>query len=350
MKRNPLGRSGETVPQICIGTMTWGSKNSEDEAHAQIDMALDHGAEFLDAAELYPVPAGPKWQGRTEEIIGSWCARTGRRNALFIASKIAGGEDWIRNGKPICGPMVKPALDGTLKRLGIDHVDLYQLHWPSRGHYHFRRQWAYDPTGQDRTAERQRLSDLLGALGREVEAGRIRHVGLSNDTAWGTLQTLELAEAAGLPRPVSVQNEYSLLYRMHDTDMAEVSHHEDIGLLAYTPLAGGILSGKYSGMAIPDNSRAVQMPAKNRPAIGGRLTDRAVAAADAYASLARDHGLDPAQMALAFLLTRPFMTSVIIGATTLDQLKTNLGAANVELTDDVLDGIDRIHRSMPQTF
>ncbi|NNU80687.1 aldo/keto reductase [Halovulum dunhuangense] len=347
MKQNPLGRTGLTVPEICLGTMTWGSQNTEAEAFAQMDYAMDHRVNFFDTAELYAtVPVTPETQGLTEEIIGNWFARTGRRNEVILASKMAGGgTKHIREGRPILPEDIPTAIEGSLKRLRTDRIDLYQMHWPMRGHYHFRKMWAYDPSHQDSAAVRQNIADVLGVLADEVRKGRILHIGLSNDTAWGVMQYLNEAERAGGPRVASIQNEYSLLYRNFDTDLAEVAHHEDVGLLAYTPLAAGLLTGKYSGGQVPADSRATI-----NKGLAGRITPQSLAASDAYVALARAHGLDPAQLALAFCMSRPFMTSVIIGATKMDQLATAIGAADVTLGDEVLQGIADLHKAYPQPY
>lgn len=346
MKRNPLGRTGLTIPEICLGSMTWGHQNTEAEGHEQMDYAFEHGVEFIDTAELYPtVSAKAETQGLTETIIGTWMTARKNRDKVIIATKVAGaGTPWIQDGIPIGPEKIKISLEASLKRLGTDYVDLYQLHWPNRGHYHFRRNWDYDPSQQTRDVT-QDIHDTLGALGRHVEAGRIRAIGLSNDTTWGTMQFLQLAEQHNLPRVATVQNEYSLMYRTYDLDMAEMSHHEDIGLLAYTPTAGGILSGKYSNGAVPEGSRA-----SREPEVGGRRTERSIPLADRYATLAREHGLDPIQMAVAFCLSRPFMASAIIGATSMDQLKTCIGAADISLSDDVLSGIDSIYRDIQYSY
>ena len=344
MKYNPLGRTGIRVSEICLGTMTWGSQNSEREAHEQLDCALDHGINFVDTAELYPTtPADAETYGDTERFIGSWLAARGNRDRVILASKVAGpGRSYIRGGAPAGRDGMLAAVDDSLARLRTDYLDLYQLHWPNREHYHFRGVWTYTPSRNDRTRAADDILELLEALGALVKAGKVRAVGLSNETAWGTMQYLRHAEDKGLPRMASVQNEYNLLYRSHDVDMAELSHHEDVGLLAYSPLAAGLLTGKYLDGARPEGSRLT----RNHD-LGGRYQPHQEPAVRAYVDLAAEHGLDPAQMALAFCLTRPFMTSVIIGATTLAQLKTDIAAADVTLSEDVMDGIRRIHRLHP---
>ena len=343
MQTRPLGRTGIDVSLYCLGSMTWGTQNTEAEGHAQIDAALDAGVNFIDTAEMYPTnPISAETQGRTEEIIGSWLAKTGRRDDVVIATKVIGdGFAAIRDGGPITPASINAAVEESLRRLQTDVIDLYQLHWPNRGSYHFRKWHSFDPTGQDRTAPDD-IAACLEALDGLVKAGKIRAIGLSNDSAWGTMQFLNIAEANGWPRVASIQNEYSLLCRHYDLDLAELTHHEDVGLLAFSPLAAGILSGQYLGGAVPEGSRA-----SITKGLGGRLTDRVEAPTRAYVDLARAHSLDPVQMALAFCAQRPFMTSVIFGARTMDQLSTALGAADLTLSDEVLDGIAAIYRADP---
>ncbi len=344
MKYNLLGRTGIKVSEICLGTMTWGSQNSEAEAHLQLDYALDRGVNFIDTAELYPTtPLSPETYGLTERHIGSWLSARGNRDKVVLASKVAGpGRNYIRGGRPMTRAAILEAIEGSLERLRTDYLDLYQLHWPNRGHYHFRNAWTYDPSRQDRARVAEELAEILQTLGELQKAGKIRAVGLSNETAWGTMQFLALSEKLGLPRMASIQNEYNLLYRSFDLDLAEVAHHEDVGLLAYSPLAAGLLTGKYLAGARPDGSRLTI-----NGDLGGRYQPLQEPAVAAYAALAREHGLDLAQLSIAFCLTRPFMASVIIGATTMEQLKTDIAAAGVALSGDVLSGIGRIHRQYP---
>jgi aryl-alcohol dehydrogenase-like predicted oxidoreductase len=343
MKLNRLGRTDLMVTQICLGTMTWGSQNTEAEGHAQIDHALEAGINFMDTAELYAVPGSRETSGRTEEIIGSWFAATGQRDKWVLASKIGGGGNaFLRNGRRADGPSIREAVDTSLKRLRTDYIDLYQIHWASRGHYHFDRGWDYAPESQDTGDVLANLLDMLETLGELVKAGKIRHIGVSNETAWGICQYLRLAEAHGLPRLVSVQNEYSLIRRQFELDLAEIAHHEDVGLLAYSPLAAGLLTGKYAGGVVPPGSRADYQKGM------WRLNEHSLPVVDQYVALARQHGLDPAQMAIAFCLTRPFMTSVIVGATSMAQLKTDLGALDVTLSSEVLTAIEAIHRRHPR--
>ena len=257
MQTKPLGRTGTLVTDLCLGTMTWGSQNTEAEGHAQIDMALDHGVNFIDTAEMYPVnPVRAETVGRTESIVGNWIEKSGRRDRIVLATKIAGPNGGhTRGGEPISSDAIRRALEASLRRLKTDVIDLYQLHWPNRGSYAFRQNWDFDASKQDTAATRAHMLDVLGELGRQVEAGKIRHVGLSNESAWGTMEWLRTAEATGGPRVVSIQNEYSLMFRLFDTDLAEVAVHEQVGLLAYSPLATGLLTGKYRGGAVPPGSR-----------------------------------------------------------------------------------------------
>ncbi|MCM2292049.1 aldo/keto reductase [Allorhizobium sp. BGMRC 0089] len=344
MKYKQLGRTDISVSEICLGTMTWGSQNSEAEAFQQMDYALEKGVNFFDTAELYPTtPLSADTYTDTEKIIGRWIAARGKRDDIVLATKVAGaGRDYIRGGAPINADTIRQAVDASLSRLNTDYIDLYQIHWPNRGHYHFRGVWGYDPSNQDRNQVLDEITEKLEALEDCVKAGKIRAIGLSNETCWGTQTFLSIAEKKGLPRVASIQNEYNLLYRPYDLDLAELSHHEEVGLLAYSPLAAGILSGKYLGGAVPAGSRG-----SINGNLGGRLTPHQQEATRAYVDLAKEHGLDPSQMALAFCLTRPFMASVIIGATTMEQLQTDIGAADVTLSDTVMKGIADIHRRYP---
>jgi len=344
MKYRKLGRTELSVSEICLGTMTWGSQNSEAQAHEQMDWAVDHGVNFFDTAELYPTtPVSAETYGRTEAFIGSWLKKSGKRGEIVLASKIAGsGRPHIRDGQDITPETMRQAVDASLRRLQTDHIDLYQIHWPSRGHYHFRGVWSFDASTQDRAAATAAILQILETASDLVRQGKIGAIGLSNETAWGTQKYVQTAEAKGLPRVVSIQNEYNLLYRAFDLDMAEVSHHEDVGLLAYSPLAAGLLTGKYLDGAKPAGSRG-----SINTDLGGRLQPLQEPAVAAYRQLAEAHGLDLAQMALAFCLSRPFMASVIIGATTMEQLKTDVGASDLVLSEEVLAGIAKIHRQFP---
>jgi aryl-alcohol dehydrogenase-like predicted oxidoreductase len=347
VKYKPLGRTDLKVSEICLGSMTWGTQNTEAEGHAQLDYAVGQGVNFIDTAEMYPTtPSSPDTQGRTEDIIGTWLAQRGRREDVVIASKITGlGPKWIRGGAGISASEIPKAVGASLKRLKTDYIDLYQLHWPNRGSYHFRQLWGYDPTSQSRTETRDHILETLQALQTQIDAGTVRHVGLSNESCWGTAQFLEIAEAHGLPRMVSIQNEYSLMQRIFDWDLAELSHNEDVGLLAYSPLAAGALTGKYRGTSPPAGSRRTI-----NDDLFGRYTSATEPVFAKYLDVARRHSLDPAQMALAFCLTRPFMTSVIIGATSLAQLKSNIAATDLRLSQAILDDLNAVHRQHPIPF
>lgn len=347
MKMNQLGRSGLTVSELCLGTMTFGTQTPEAEAHAQMDLALAAGINFVDTAEMYPVnPISRDTVGHSEEILGNWNARTGRRQDYVLATKHSGaGFMHVRDGAPISAATIAATVEGSLRRLRTDYIDLYQFHWPNRGSYMFRQNWDYDPSVQDREATLANMVECLDALKAEVKRGTIRAFGLSNESAWGTAQWLRIATETGAPRVTAIQNEYSLLCRLFDTDLAELSVNEDVGLLAFSPLGTGLLSGKYQGGAVPDGSRMSLVPE-----LGGRKSKRVFAAVDAYLDIAKHHDLDPVHMALAWCRTRPFMTSAIFGATTLAQLEHALGAVDVTLSDAVLEEIGMAHREHPMPY
>lgn len=347
MKQIRLGNTDLMVSHLCLGTMTWGTQNNEADGHAQMDMALDHGCTFWDTAEMYPVnPVSAETAGRTEEIIGTWLASRKGRGRIVLATKITGaGQKAVRDGAPITAASFRAAVDDSLHRLQTDVIDLYQLHWPNRGSYHFRQIWDYDPRPLDRAEVTDHMLAILRTADDLIRAGKIRHLALSNESVWGTARWLHLAETHGLPRMVSVQNEYSLLCRQFDSDWAELSVAENLPLLAFSPLATGLLTGKYAGDVIPDGSRR-----SVNPLLGGRVTPRVFPAVAAYMGIATRHGLDPAQMALAFCLQRPFPCIPIFGATTLDQLKIALDATDVTLSDEVLEEIDLAHRDHPQPY
>ncbi|KPP93626.1 MAG: putative oxidoreductase [Rhodobacteraceae bacterium HLUCCA08] len=352
MKRIALGASGIMVPDWCLGTMTWGVQTDEAGAHAQIDLALDHGLDFLDTAEMYPVnPVRAETVGNTERIIGTWLSRTGRRDAVIIATKAAGDTQAARGGEGFSGANIEALVDASLRRLQTDVIDLYQLHWPMRGSYMFRQHWRYDPSGQDRAATIAHMEGVLEGLERARKAGKIRAFGLSNESCWGTTRWIDVAERIGAPRVASVQNEYSLLCRMYDTDMAEMAVNEDVLLLSFSPLAAGLLSGKYQGGAVPEGSRlAVASAGGGSSDLGGRLTGRALAAVDAYLGVARDHGLDPVHMALAWQRSRPFPISAIFGATTLAQLEHILKGADLDLAPEAIEALEAVHRAHPMPY
>jgi aryl-alcohol dehydrogenase-like predicted oxidoreductase len=347
VKYNALGNSDIKVSEICLGTMTWGEQNSEAEAFEQMDFALDQGVNFFDTAEMYPAsPISAETWGNTEKIIGNWFKQSGKRNQVVLATKVSGeGLSWVQDGIDISPAKIAVSIEGSLKRLQTDVIDLYQLHWPNRGSYHFRQSWRFDPTSQNREKTRDHILETLEALQRLVDDGKIRQIGLSNDSCWGISQWLQVAEANNLPRVATTQNEYSLMCRIYDLDLAELSHNENVGLLAYSPLATGMLTGKYSSNNIPAGSRR-----SIGADLGGRFDDNSSQVADAYVALAQKHGLDPSQMALAFCNQRPFVTSNIIGATNLKQLAINIGSAEIELSDEILEDIFLIYRKSPIPF
>lgn len=347
MQRLQLGRTGIEVSELCLGTMTWGTQNTEAEAFDQIDMALDHGVNFIDTAELYPTnPVRAETYGDTEEILGNWLKARGGREGLVIATKISGaGQKLVRGGEPITAQNLRSCVEDSLRRLKTDYIDLYQLHWPNRSSYHFRKNWLFDPSRQNRAETISHMQEVLAEAAKLVGEGKIRHFGLSNESAWGTAQWLRLAELNGWPRVQTMQNEYSLLCRHFDLDLAELCHNEDVTLLAFSPLAMGLLSGKYAGDVIPDSTRRVPTPD-----LGGRVTPQVFPAVAAYMGIAAEHGLDPCQMALAFCRSRPVKTIPILGATTLKQLRTNLGAAGLVLSAEVLADIEAARRHHPMPY
>lgn len=348
MRMNRLGRTDIMVSALCLGSMTWGTQNTEAEGHAQIDRALDHGINFIDTAEMYPVnPLSKATQGDTERVIGTWVKASARRDEVVIATKVSGeGLRYVRDGAPISATTIKEALENSLTSLKTDYIDLYQLHWPNRGSYMFRQNWRYDPTGQDSAETEDHMLDVLTYLNEMVKQGKIRAIGLSNESCWGTMRWLRLAEKHNLPRIASVQNEYSLLCRLYDLDMAEMTHHEDVGLLSFSPLAAGLLTGKYSASGEP--------PAGSRASIvadlGGRKTARVWPAIDAYAEIANRFGLDLTAMTLAWCIQRPFMTSTIFGATSLEQMEQSLKSADMTLDKQVLQAIDSAHKAHPMPY
>ncbi|MDN5788219.1 aldo/keto reductase [Pseudorhodobacter sp.] len=347
MKQIPLGTTGMNVSRYCLGTMTWGSQNTESEAHDQIALALEHGVNFWDTAEMYPSnPVAAKTIGNTETIIGNWFARKGGRDKVVLATKITGeGNSFVRGGAVVSGAMLREAVEGSLKRLQTDYIDIYQLHWPNRGSYHFRRMWTYTPPATPAAEVFGDMIDVLQMAAQLIAEGKIRTIGLSNESVWGAANWLRLAVAMGLPRMATVQNEYSLLCRQFDTDWAEFAAMENMPLLAFSPLAAGLLSGKYAGGVIPDGTRRAFTPD-----LGGRVTPHVFEAIAAYLGIAARHGLDPNQMALAFVQSRPFPVIPIIGATSLDQLRTNIDAADLTLSAEVLAEIGTAHRNFPAPF
>ena len=347
MRQVNLGKTGISVSELCLGTMTWGTQNTESEGHAQADMAMDAGLNFWDTAEMYPVnPVSATTTGRTEQIIGSWLAKRGGRSRLVLATKVTGKDQpAVRNGAPLDAATMRQAVEASLKRLHTDYIDLYQLHWPNRATYHFRDIWGYDPRGPDKAQIEAHMVEILELSAKLIAEGKVRQIALSNETVWGAGRWLALAERHGLPRMASVQNEYSLLCRQFDTDWAEFSVREDMPLLAFSPLACGILSGKYAGDVTPEGTRRAL-----NPTLSNRMTPQVFPATAAYLGVAARHGLDPCRMALAFCRQRPFQTIPIIGATNLDQLASNIAASDLVLSPEVLQDISAAYREHPQPY
>jgi aryl-alcohol dehydrogenase-like predicted oxidoreductase len=344
MEYRELGRTGLKVSLLGLGTMTFGEQNTEAEGHAQIDRALECGVNLLDTSEMYAVPARAETYGATERIIGSWIGQRGGRDRIVLATKVAGpggvlGLDHVRGGdNRLDRRNIMEAIDGSLQRLQTDYVDLYQVHWPARATNFFGR-LGYEPTDEPDVTP---LEETLEALGDLVRAGKVRYIGVSNETPWGLHRYLQLAEQRGLPRLVSIQNPYSLLNRSFDVGLAEMALKEDVGLLAYSPLGFGVLTGKFLDGARPPEARIVRWSRFAR--YNGERAERATAA---YVAIAREHGLDPARMALAFVNRQRFVTSTLIGATTREQLETNLASIDVRLSDDVIQAIEAVHRAHP---
>lgn len=346
MKRVKLGGSDVEVSEICLGTMTFGNQTPESDAHRQIDLSVEAGMTFMDCAEMYPVnPVRRETVGNSEKILGNWLARPGNRDKVEIATKITGPSQMVRDGADYDGATIAKTVDASLRRLQTDHIDLYQLHWPVRGSYAFRQNWNYDPSGQNRQRTLDHMADVLDGLAQAQKAGKIRAVGLSNESAWGLTRWCDVADRIGAPRMAAIQNEYSLLYRLYDTDLAEVAVNEDVTLLSYSPLATGLLTGKYQDGAVPEGSRVAVDKATGGPGdLGGRKTDLALTATDAYLQLAARHGLDLAQMAIAWQLTRPFKVVPIIGATTVEQLQHLIAGFDLSLSQDLVKEINRTHK------
>jgi aryl-alcohol dehydrogenase-like predicted oxidoreductase len=341
MQYRPLGRTGQSVSVICLGTMTWGAQNTADEAFAQMDYALDQGVTFFDTAELYASPPTPETSGSTERIIGDWFTARGSRDKVILASKVVGfsGMTWFRDDGSqtrLNRAQMTEAVNKSLKRLRTEYIDLYQIHFPERP-----TQWGSNPTvfRPSPQTETTSIAEQLGVLDDFVKAGKVRWVGLSNESAWGAMTFLGESEVRGLVRMQSIQNAYSLINRTFETALAEVAMREGLGLLAYSPLAQGYLTGKYRGGALPPGSRKALYNRLQRYERPG-----AAEAIDAYVALAAEMGLDPAQMALAFVNTRPFLTSTIIGASTMAQLKTAIASVGVAVPPELEARIDAIHQ------
>ena len=346
MKYKQLGRTDLLISLIGLGTMTWGRQNTQAEGFQQMDYALEQGINFFDTAEMYAIPPTAETYGSTETIIGNWFARNKSRQQVILASKIAGpGLPWIRDGHSVIDKQnIIAAVDSSLRRLQTDYIDLYQLHWPNRGSYHFGEIWQYAPQANKQALE-ENFVEVLETLNELIIAGKIRHIGLSNETAWATSKYLELSEKHSLPRIVSMQNEYSLLCRHFEPDLSEIALQEDCGLLAWSPLTRGMISGKYLNGAIPEGSRlSLDMRREHRLSA---QTDNAI---EAYIKLAKEHQLDVCQMAIAFVNQQAFVSSTLIGATNMQQLKSNLDAIKLELSDELLGEINALRRRYPMPF
>ena len=342
MKYTRLPNTSIRISKICLGTMTWGRQNSEGEGHEQMDYAFEQGINFFDTAELYPIPPKKELYAVTEEIIGSWFTKTGNRDKVVLASKIAGPAPFTKHIRTtgFSRDSIISAVHGSLERLQTDYIDVYQLHWPERT-TNFFGQRGYDSENHDFWEDN--IHQILETLRDLVREGKIRHVGLSNETPWGAMRYLEESKVhEDLPRMLTIQNPYNLLNRLFEVGLSEVSMREKIGLLAYSPLGFGVLSGKYLGEVKPRKGRLTLFPNYNRYS-----GENATLATQRYANLAEEHGLSLTQMALAFVNTRPFVTSNIIGATTMEQLKENIDSINVKLSDAVLEGIEAIHNDIP---
>jgi len=339
----PLGRSGLQVGVVSLGTMTFGEQNDRKESFAIMDLAFDHGVDHLDAAELYPIAPRPETQGRTEELVGAWLAERKRKNRVTVATKVVGHSPampWFRGaGHRLDRTNIRAALDTSLKRLGMDRIDLYYLHWPDRTTNTFGKLgYRHDPD-----AAIGPLEDGLEALDELVRDGRIRAIGISNETPWGMHRYLHLAETRGWPRIACIQNPYSLLNRTFEVGLAEMAIREEVPLMGYSPLGGGVLTGKYLDGARPEGARLTRWPDRY-----GRYTKpRALAATEAYVHLARRHRLDPAQMALAWTLRQPFLASAIVGATSTAQLANDLKALDLTLSDHLLEDVETLHDATP---
>ena len=330
------------VSKICLGTMTWGNQNTEEEGHEQMDYAVDQGINFFDTAEMYPIPAHPSRHSLTEKIIGSWFQKNGNRDKIVLASKIVGKAEYTKfiRDTGFTPEAIKNAVEGSLERLNTDYIDLYQLHWPERRTNYFgKRGYQHDVSDH----WKDNIHEILETLRDLIREGKLRHVGISNETPWGTMRYLmESKVHASLPRTITIQNPYNLLNRLFEVGLSEIAMRERVGLLAYSPLGFGTLSGKFLGGMRPATSRVVLYPQYDRYS-----GETAVKATEKYHQLAKNFGLSMAQMALAFVNSRPFVTSTIIGATSMEQLRTNIASIDVKLSDEVLQGIEGIHNSIP---
>jgi aryl-alcohol dehydrogenase-like predicted oxidoreductase len=341
MKYTTLPNTDIKVSKICLGSMTWGNQNTETEGHLQLDYALDQGINFIDTAELYPVPATAEKQGKTSKIIGTWLKKSGHRDKVILASKIAGPGDYTAHIRTtgFSKQSIKDAVDNELNRLQTDYIDLFQLHWPERNTNTFGvRDYQHSPND----AWQDNFKEVLESLDEVIKVGKVRNIGLSNEKAWGTMRYLEESKKNNLPRPITIQNAYSLINRVYEGDMAEISMRENIGLLVYSPMAFGVLSGKYIKNTATEDSRL-----KLFPRFARYSSNQATNATKQYLELAEANNMSLAQMALAFVNQREFVTSNIIGATNLEQLKENISSIDLELSDEVLNAINKIHNVIP---
>ena len=341
MKYKKLGTTDLDVSLICLGTMTWGTQNSEKDAFEQMDYSVSKGVNFFDTAELYSVPPTAESYGKTETMIGNWFEKRKNREKIILASKIAGPRcDWIRSGKNSYNEKnLGEAIDGSLKRLKTDYIDLYQLHWPERSTNCF---GVREFNINEEEKEWNSFESILQALDKYIKSGKIRHVGISNETPYGLSKYLELSNSKNLPRVMSVQNPYSLVNRTYEVGMSEISIREKCGLLVYYPLAAGALSGKYREGQMPKNSRMALFKGWER-----MINPLAMKAYDEYYKLAKDNNMTMVQLAQSFVNSRPFVTSNIIGATTMKQLKENVDSIDIELTDEIMEKINLIHNNNP---
>ena len=341
MKFKKLGNTDLDVSLICLGTMTWGTQNTEKDAFEQMDYSVSQGVNFFDTAEIYSVPPTSDSYGKTEVMIGNWFEKRKNRDKIILASKVAGpGCDWIRGGgNNFDEKKIGEAIDGSLKRLKTDYIDLYQLHWPERSTNFFgRRDYSYN----NKEGEWNSFENILDALGKYIKSGKIRYIGMSNETPYGLSRYLEISKNKGAPRMMSVQNPYSLVNRTYEIGMSEISIRQKCGLLVYYPLAAGALSGKYRNGEMPKNSRMALFKGWER-----HLNPLAMRAYDEYYKLAKDFNLTMVQLAQSFVNSRPFVTSNIIGATTMEQLKENIDSVNINFTDEMMERVDKIHNENP---
>lgn len=340
MKKNKLGSSPLEVSKVCLGTMTFGEQNNQDEAFAQMDYAFENGVNFFDTAEMYPVPGKSSSQGVTEKIIGRWLEESGKQEDVYLATKVVGkGVKWIRKGTDFSKEQINQAIDGSLERLKVDSVDLYQLHWPERANNKFGVR-VY-PWNQNEGYKHNFMS-ILETISELLESGKIKNWGLSNETPWGVMKFIQLCDQYGLQKPVTIQNSYSLLNRLYEYGGSEVSQFEGVGLLAYSPLAFGALTGKYLNDAKPKGARLTVFPV-----FGRYLNLQAHNAVSAFGEIAKKNGLSLAELALAFVMSRPFVTTTIIGATKMSQLKENIESAYLELPESLLEEIEDVFNKYP---